>query len=382
MPVCAALGDNGDGDAAESLAERAAIQGEDDDGAGLEPLLILKRRRVVDMVANRLEPVVDHIATRKAATLVSSAGGTGKTCALLQVAIEGSQKLPIFGSSELVPHGERWLYFNAEDQQPAIDYWLAKLLSHYDLQESPVDLFPACETARGEFLFTPANCERLATRINAERYDGVIVDTAIAVLDLPSGAKFIDPLAIRTWWRRTGGLLLRETNAALIIAAHDNRAGEPVSGTADWRNFARLVLHLETVGKNAGQTLLTLKHVKGNLGRPFKQIALSRCPRTLTSRVTQFDWGDDRGADRPATPQDVDDLLARTLRAEIIQLPSEERTKDKVEAQLYRRTREHGIKRTEVRDFIKTSVTTEERKIGRTIGMVVTGVRTPESEAP
>jgi hypothetical protein len=381
MPLCAPLGDNGDGDAAESLEERAAIQGEDGDGE-LEPLLILKRRRVADMVANRLEPVIDHLVTRKATTLLSSAGGTGKTCALLQLAVQASLDLPVWDSIELMPHGPKWLYANAEDQLPIIDYWLGRILPKYDLQESPIDLFPICETRSGEFLLTPTNTRRLVELINAEQYDGVIIDTAISVLSLPLGGKFIDPLAIRGWLRGAFGLLQRETRAGFIMAVHDNRAGEAASGTADWRNFARLVLHLETAGRNAGETILTLKHIKGNLGKPFKQMVLSRCPRTLTARVTEFDWGDTSGTDRPATQEGIDDLLARIVRAEIVPLASEERTRIKVEAHLCRRTREHGIKRSEIRDFLRTAVTTENRKIGRTWADVVTGVSTPDSEAP
>jgi len=190
-----------------------------------ESILILKRRSLNVMAANQPESVIAGLATRRTTTLLSSAGGTGKTCLLTQAAIESSQDRPVWGNAEFHSNGpRRWLYMNAEDSLQSIDYWLARILARYDLQECPVDIMPVCETKTGEFLFSSDNAQSLARRINAERYDGLIIDTGIAVMT--PGTRFIDPLSIRGWLRSSVGILQRETQAAIIVAVHDRKGSQ------------------------------------------------------------------------------------------------------------------------------------------------------------
>lgn len=356
--------------------EREAIQNEhidagEDGQAEQNPILILKKRRLVDMVANQPVPVIDGLATRKTTTLVSAAGGTGKTTLILQAAVEASIGVPIWGCADLQPRGSRWLYVNAEDALQGLDYWLGRILPKYDLQECPVDLFPVCETESGEFLLTPGNAVRLAQVINAGEYDGVIFDTGISML-VP-GTKIIDPLAIRTWLRGSMGHIQRHTNAAIVVAVHDNKAGQAVSGTSDWLAFARLALHLESGGQDGENAVLTLKTIKANLRWPYQKFTLLRDPRSLTSNVASIERIEDSGG-TPKTTEQVDELLAKLVRTDIISLPSEQRTTKATEARLFHLVREQGLSRQAVRDFISRRVRTESRKLGRTYANVVTGL--------
>ena len=345
-----------------------------------ESILILKRRSLNVMAANQPESVIAGLATRRTTTLLSSAGGTGKTCLLTQAAIESSQDRPVWGNAEFHSNGpRRWLYMNAEDSLQSIDYWLARILARYDLQECPVDIMPVCETKTGEFLFSSDNAQSLARRINAERYDGLIIDTGIAVMT--PGTRFIDPLSIRGWLRSSVGILQRETQAAIIVAVHDNKAGQPVSGTADWLSFARLALHLETAGQSGRETTLTLTTIKANLRWPYKKITLVRDPHSLTATVAAIERVGDLDA-TPSTPQDVNALLTKIVRNQIIPLPSEERTSRRVEALVYEKARNSRIKRQTVRDFLDNHVVFEERPFGRTRGMVAVGIRDYAEETP
>jgi hypothetical protein len=357
----------------EALAERQAIQAESQDADSEPEILILKDRPLVTMQSNQPDPVIPGLAIRRNSTLISSAGGTGKTCMMLQAGIESELGLPVWGCEDFAStNRHRWLYVNGEDSLQNIDYWLSRLLLKYELNTCPVDLFPICETQAGQFILTSTNAARLAGAINAGPYDGLIIDTGIAVM--PPGIKFIDPIAIRAWLRSTLGLIQRQTNASIIMGVHDNKAGQPVSGTADWSSFSRLALHLETAEESADGTTLTVTKIKANLRWPYRKFTLLRDPHTLTCTVSAIDRIGDHTA-APTSPAEVARLLARIVRNEIMPLPSEQRTKQAVIATLCQRTHEQRITRQQVRDFAETQLETTERKLGRTYAKVVTGIR-------
>lgn len=337
------------------------------------PLLIHKRRPLVDCQGNQLQQVIRNLAYRKLTTIVSSAGGTGKSTTSQQLAVEMELGLPIFGCDELIPYGRRVLYLNAEDQLQAIDFWLSRILPHYDLAAVPFDIFPVCETESGEFPLTGFNVDRLIDLINAEQYDLLIIDTAIGVLpdDVPD---LINATHIRRFLRRSCGAIQRQTNCAILMLAHDNRAKQALSGTVDWANFGRLVLHLEETNRANGKATLNLTHVKDNVGFPYRKLTLTRDLQTLTSTVTDIERrGDEKGT--VAGPEDIDRLLARLVRFEVMSLAAQHRTKEAVIALLFRHASPHGVRRQQVRDFFSTKIRTEDRKIGRTNAIVVTGLR-------
>jgi len=236
-----------------------------------------------------------------------------------------------------------------------------------------------CETKTGEFLFSSDNAQSLARRINAERYDGLIIDTGIAVMT--PGTRFIDPLSIRGWLRSSVGILQRETQAAIIVAVHDNKAGQPVSGTADWLSFARLALHLETAGQSGRETTLTLTTIKANLRWPYKKITLVRDPHSLTATVAAIERVGDLDATPSTTPgrqRTADEDCPQSNHPAAI----EERTSRRVEALVYEKARNSRIKRQTVRDFLDNHVVFEERPFGRTRGMVAVGIRDYAEETP
>jgi hypothetical protein len=347
-------------------------EAEDDDASQGDPIEIMKRRPLAEMITNQPEPVIDGLAIRRNVTLLSSGGGVGKTSALLTAAIDAALGRPVWGCADLVPRAHRLLYLNAEDPLPNIDYWLAKILPHYGLDECPVDIFPVCETTSGAFLLSPDNATRLAEHVNDARYDCLIIDTGIALLT--PGTNFVDPLAIRSFLRQSLGILQRQTRAAIVVAVHDNKRGDPVSGTADWTNFARLALHLKYAGETNGQTTLILETIKSNLGWPFRSVTLARDIHTLTSRVIDVHRvGEHREKRGPA---EIAKLLAQLVRTALLIRPDGERTKTWTEARLHALAHEaHSIPRKAVRDFIDTHCLFEERQLGRTTAKILVGLR-------
>jgi len=140
-------------------------------------------------------------------------------------------------------------------------------------------------------------------------------------------------------------------------------------------------LHLETAGQSGRETTLTLTTIKANLRWPYKKITLVRDPHSLTATVAAIERVGDLDA-TPSTPQDVNALLTKIVRNQIIPLPSEERTSRRVEALVDEKARNSRIKRHTVRDFLDNHVVFEERPFGRTRGMVAVGIRDYAEETP
>ncbi len=329
-----------------------------DEAPEVPAIHILSGRTIADVRTNQPEQAIrGGLAVRKITTGVSGGGGLGKTTLAAQALIEGSLELPVWGVEEFRPvRSLRALYVNGEDSLPTINYVLGRLLPAYGLDHVPFDEFIIAENG-GRFVLTPSNALALAERINAESYDLVKFDPAISFL--PTGIKFIDPGAIRAFLNDGLGVLQRETNAALWLSHHDNKAGQALSGPADWGNFCRLALHLER-GDTDGQ--LTLTTVKTNLGYRFKKITLERDPDTGRATAVNVERFGDRSKQSP----DADDIigtLAKIVRMEILPLPSEQRTKWAVIETLQRKIKDAKLKisRDAIRGFASSHLRCEER---------------------
>lgn len=324
-------------------------------------ITILSGRTLDEVVANQPEPIITGgLAVRRNTTMHSGGGGLGKTTLQVQMAIEASLQMSVFGVEEFRPVKPlRVVYINAEDSIRNVNYTLGRLLPAYGLKGVPYDEVIVSEQG-GRMVMDEPTARELARRFNGEGYDFGIYDPAIALL--PPGIKFIDPGAIRDFLHAGIGHLQRETNAAHWLAHHDNKAGVALSGPADWANFARLALHLEP-GELDGQ--LVLQTIKSNLGYRFKKITLERDP--ATGRATAIDlerFGDRRG--KLGTVDDAIDVLSKLFRTDILCLPSARRTKDAVRAALFSKAAPMGVKRAMVRDFVDSAVEFDERKVGKT----------------
>lgn len=353
--------------------ERAGMRGEyPDTGSDFEepppdaeepePLSILTGRTLEDVRAKQPEDVIQgRLAVRENTTAMSSKGGDGKTTLMVQQLIEGSLQEPVWGVEDFRPtKATRGLYVNAEDSIRNTNYTLGRILPAYGLKRVPYDELLIAENG-GRFVLTPLNAALLAKRINEEGYDLVVFDPAISFL--PTGIKFIDPAAIRGFLNDGLGVLQRETRAALWLNHHDNKAGDALSGPADWGNFTRLALHLERGDRDGTITVTT---VKTNLGYRFKKITLERDPETGRATAIEIERFGDRSA-KPTSLDDVNKALAQLVRMEIIPLPSEERTKNAVIPKLHEKAARDDLKisRDRVRDFVNAHCRFEERKIGR-----------------
>ncbi len=343
------------------------------DASEKRPLNIIKARPLAAMRANQPVAWIDGLLYPKTVTAVSSVGGTGKTTINTQILCEYSQDKPILGIEELRPRGKtrRSLYVNGEDHLATLDYLQAPVVTAHGLDALPFDLFPIQESEDG-FVLTPANSRRLAEYVVDEGIEIVAFDPVVSLL--PEGIKIIDPPAVRAWQRSTLGLV-QKTGAAVLLYAHDNKAGQAFSGTVDFSNFARLALHFQAAGYTPEGDLLTLTTVKTNLSWRFSKLTLLRDPHTRCCRVTNIERMGQTGRGKVNDPAERKRILARIVRNTIVPLPSEQRTKVAVQALLADQTAEHGISRQEIRDFVTTCVTFDERKVGRVVQHIVNGIR-------
>lgn len=333
---------------------------------GEQPISSLVGSVSIDVCEARvITPLVRHMVYRGLTTLFSSAGGIGKSRATVQGITEASLGLPVWGCAELAPAGpQKWLYLAGEDAMPMVCSAIKPVLKHYALERTPFDVLCAAELAGGSFTLTAANVRRLVELITAKGYDAIAIDTLVSVL--PADVRIIDPVAVRHWCKTTLGVIERETGAAIWLIAHDNAQGSAVSGTADWKNFGRLVLHLE---RTDGQ--LRLSSIKDNLGWPFARVELERDPETLMTRVVRAE----RIAERIARGTgDAEATLSRAMTFAVLPLPQDRRTTRAVEPTLYEAVKGEGITRKRVRDFIDTRVRFEDVKIGRNFCKVAVGL--------
>jgi hypothetical protein len=231
---------------------------------------------------------------------------------------------------------------------------------------------PAKEAPGGNFVLSDPAIAWLIEVITAGAYDVLMIDTAISVMELPSGGNaYIDPLAIRGWLRRSAGAIERYTDAAVALAVHDSKDGKAASGPADWRNFARLVLQLEA-GERDG--LLTLNTIKGNLGFPYRELTLDRDFRTLTATFTTgTQMGRGQTGSVPRTADEITAVLTDLYNQHVRLLTPDRRLKESVEAILVPLAGDLHIARPKVRDFIRSAIRFEDRP-GRGNSKVAVGL--------
>ena len=172
-----------------------------------------------------------------------------------------------------------------------------------------------------------------------------------------AGPRIIDPVAVRRWLKLTVGRLQRETNVAVWLVAHQAASGNMVSGSLDWQNFGRLVLHLEH--KPAEGLILTPG--KDNTGFPFARLRLDRDPETLITTVIEADRIADR---RRRGANDPMKALSQAMLFQVLSLPEERRTRRAIEPVLFEMVRGDGIKRATVRDFLDSRGSTSLASVG------------------
>lgn len=314
----------------------------------------------------KLQPIARYLLWRKLTTIITSRGGVGKSRAMVQLVTESSIGRPVWGLPDFAIEGPppKWLVVFGEDPVEMIAGVIRPPLQHYGLSDAPFASLCADDLPNGDLTLSEINIEFLIGLVLDLRIDAVAIDTLVSILPELS---IIDPVAVRRWLKRTIGRLQRETGVAVLLVTHEAASGNMVSGTLDWQNFGRLVLHLE----NKPAEGLVLTPGKDNTGFPFARIRLDRDPDTLITTVVESDRIVDRIGRRSGDPFKA---MAEVMLFRILPLPIERRMKASIEPELFAAVKDNGIKRQQVRDFINTRIKFEEFKRNRTVAQVAVGL--------
>ena len=308
--------------------------GVDENGADTETdplddiLIPANTLTLAEMEANQPKFAITHLAPCEVTTLFSAMGGTGKTLLLVQMLIETTLGLPIWGCEDFVADGRTWLYVNTEDGERWLNHWGAPLLRAFALDRMPFDILPLKKLPEMPVLDAQLG-RRLARIVEHRGHGGIVIDPKIGLM--PGTQKIIDSTGLRHFLRE-GLHPLEKTGAAVFVSDHDNRIGQAVAGAISQQDYARLVLHVVAGEKTDRCRRITLKCEKNNGGFPFETIELERSNTTLRSRVVDTSRTTD-GAHEPCPPDGVDRRRAlRRLSLEFIAARPDEDSRSKEQA--------------------------------------------------
>lgn len=276
----------------DERAERAEMPLVDVNGAGeVRSDLILFRSCVALETIATSQPqfLCGGWLARKLTTILSAAGGTGKSALNLQLALEMSTGRSLLGHAAWTsPEPLAVVYLNGEDACEGTNYWLSRYLRAYELQQTPPGFhYRHVSELNPRFLLDADGTDRLIASLEPLRPDVVMLDTAIALL--PPARNNLNPEEIRHRLDISCARIGMNLNCGVLLNTHDNRRGEAVSGPTSWTDFSRLTLHLRRwLGDGRDDMAsgeLRLSCVKSNFGWPRTAVRLRRDPETLLLRV-------------------------------------------------------------------------------------------------
>ena len=239
---------------------------------------------IVDFLADETAApgfVVDGLFPRGDLTVLAARSGLGKSFLALQCAICVAAGRPVVGQA-VQPGVAVGLFW--EDPAPILRERLINLLSALDLTpqdvESRLILDASNPTDPGRHVLwrdggpTPA-----FHTLDAELAD--VPDVALLVVDtakLVFRDKIVDTEAVRYFVGELRALAARR-NVAVVLITHVNRQGE-TSGTTEWENHARAVVHLKPQGDR-----VRLEVVKTNYAAPVPPLPLARTSHGAWTRA-------------------------------------------------------------------------------------------------
>lgn len=225
---------------------------------------------------------VEGLVPERAATLLASHGGAGKSMLALHMGVCLAAEIPFFG---IPTKKSRVLFYSCEDDKPILHWRLHRIcrdlgvdlaeldgcLHVYDMTGTEGALF--AENAHDPSANLTPRYGWLADRITEKTIDVLIVDNASDAFD----ANEIQRSKVRRFIQSLVNLVRNHDGAVLLLAHVDknsaktkNADGESYSGSTAWHNSVRSRLYLNA---EDGDTL-TLHHGKLNHGKKSEPITL------------------------------------------------------------------------------------------------------------
>ncbi len=285
----------------ERLVE-AAVNAPADDGDAGE---IFALANLSDWAKNKPRPkamAIELIAPCGEVTLFSGKGGTNKSLAGQQAATCYAAHVPFLG---LQTAGGPALYVTAEDCEQEMHWRQAHIAAALNIPIESVAGKLHLASLRGTLdnqLATFGNDGRLILAPAFIRLKRTMVATRARLVVLDNVAHLFsgnenDRGHVTTWVNALHSLC-RDHDAAIILIAHPNKAGDTYSGSTAWLNAVRSQI---TIGRRDGgidpdARVLTLG--KANYSRPGDELALRWHDFAL---IREDDLPDDKRAELAAT---------------------------------------------------------------------------------
>lgn len=208
---------------------------------------------------------------KRYASGVFAEGGTGKSLAMLQLAICRAAQIPYIDGK--VPPPGRTLLLFCEDDQDIITLRAHKLMARYHLSWDQIkgQVAVLCRVGENNYLMTFNNKDvgsptpfwyQIRDLISEFRPDLFVVDTRSDVFP----GKEIDPGQARQFVQRALTALAQEFDLAAVFLAHvsvsGKASGSGLSGTNAWRDTARSQIYLRKERPKAPK--ITVELMKSN----------------------------------------------------------------------------------------------------------------------
>jgi hypothetical protein len=306
--------------------------------------------------SKQIEFLLGELVARGVTTLVSAGGGTGKTCLLMQLALESALGHAPWGLDKFKPNRPlRILYVNGEDEESTTDYWLVRLMTGLGIDVTPDGFAHLTLSGSGVQMMDTCGTARILATARQHGADIVIIDTAISVVS-DELSNYIDPKQTRRFLNTSCGALQR-AGLGVIMAVHDAKDGKIAAGSAAWTNFARLAFQVEIQEKHEDHAILKIdgEH-KANFGWPYGSILLKRPHETLICEPYEILSIEQKKARIKRDAESEDQALRKAYRVMTLSLTQDMRSRSRVVDHLMKSS---GLPRKVVRTWADKWITWE-----------------------
>lgn len=209
-------------------------------------------------------------------TLLTGAGGVGKTLLAQQLATSVAMGLPFLGRATLQ---RKVMLFLCEDSEDELQLRQRAICLHMGV--SLEELSPVLRIASRKFMdnllaiWTSNTGAMKRTKVwDALRDDAVAFGAQLIVVDTIAdtfGGNEIDRSQVRQFVQACLGKLAQETNGAVLALGHPSKAGQAVggdgtSGSTAWHASVRSRLYLQHAAKDKTGPVRRLENMKANYG--------------------------------------------------------------------------------------------------------------------
>ncbi len=209
-------------------------------------------------------------------TLLTGAGGVGKTLLAQQLATSVATGLPFLGRPTMQ---RKVMLFLCEDSEDELQLRQRAICLHTGV--SLEELSPVLRIASRKFMdnllaiWTSSTGAMKRTAVwNALRDDAIAFGAQLIVVDTIAdtfGGNEIDRSQVRQFVQACLGKLAQETNGAVLALGHPSKAGQAVggdgtSGSTAWHASVRSRLYLQHAAKDKTGPVRRLENMKANYG--------------------------------------------------------------------------------------------------------------------